>query len=885
MVTQTQEKRTIFGQQNDLGDLAVVWKEKARTPSILLTIAVALLVHGRASDALTVSGTVKDQDGVAAVGAVVTFIDESNESQRISTVTDNAGGYEADLSHIGPVPTLVSVSEASGKPSEFRLFQNYPNPFNPETIIPYQIPKSSYVSVTIYSSLGQRIRTLVHEHQTPGVYEVRWDATDNTGRGVSAGVYFYQLRAEGFVQTGKMLLLDGNKAAVAANFISSDPFRNPAAKRLVLPSLVTLMVTGEGFFDYVRTGVALTGDTVIDILVNSTVDKGMLRLSLTDAPVDSADAVRVTISSVQIRREQGDPWETFAGEETFDLLALSGISTLLGEQVLAAGPVTGVRLIVDHAEIDIDGGTFPLFILSGSETGLTLEGDFEIVSGDVIDLTLDFDARKSVVSGERADDFLLQPVVRLMSTAEAGSIPGRVVLGEGVFLEEIDVVVIARQAGDEISSARVDPVDGTYRIAFLPAGTYDLTAEGVGLIIEPQSIVGISVTAGEETENVDFTITGDEAGRTTDTAPALASLRTEILSVLDDWIESRYLPEQNVEPGDIRHGQFLKTDNIRMQECTQLIAWAYMQPDSKHYRSTNVLDSAVWSVDHMVRAQGSNGGFNEYHGWSGVPNRTLGKSSVSGFTLYAIARTIVILSPLEEMKPKFLVKIDSDGVNGPDTPRRNAWSKMLEAAMEYHYSGFGRGHAPNQDLGALAAVYAMNEAWTMLAPDAPPLKTANEVEALRDEILYGSPLYARNSSYRPLYKWFSKTRLLAEPGKGFMGYDANYGEVSLAYLTLCARRDPEAAKFCQEYSETLQYFYIPDNEAPMGVWMESAISRRVGGERRTPYGMWSLGLASSYHPAMDRLYGLAFEAFADSVAERMKLPSPPRFSNSLLPVY
>ena len=75
------------------------------------------------SAALTVSGTVQDQDGVAAGGALVTFINEADESQRISTVTDDAGRYEIDVSKIGAIPTLVSMSEASETPTEFQLFQ------------------------------------------------------------------------------------------------------------------------------------------------------------------------------------------------------------------------------------------------------------------------------------------------------------------------------------------------------------------------------------------------------------------------------------------------------------------------------------------------------------------------------------------------------------------------------------------------------------------------------------------------------------------------------------------------------------------------------------------------------------------------------------------
>ncbi len=184
----------------------------------------------------------------------------------------------------------------------------------------------------------------------------------------------------------------------------------------------------------------------------------------------------------------------------------------------------------------------------------------------------------------------------------------------------------------------------------------------------------------------------------------MAGLRRQVIQMLDDWVEI-YVNDQNLTPGDVRHGQFHNSDNMRMQECTPLVAWAYMNEESRHYNRPEVLNCAIWSVDYMVRAQGSNGGFNEYHGWCGAPERTLGKSSVTGFTLYAIGRAIAMLVPLPEMQARLAETIDANG-HGPDTPRIEAWRDMLEAAMENQYSGPGRGHAPNQDACALAAVFA-----------------------------------------------------------------------------------------------------------------------------------------------------------------------------------
>ncbi len=83
----------------------------------------------------------------------------------------------------------------------FTLSQNYPNPFNPTTIITYQIPKDGFVSVKVFDALGREVRTLVNQFQSRGKYDFTFDAS-----ALSSGVYFYQLRAGGYVSTKKMIL-------------------------------------------------------------------------------------------------------------------------------------------------------------------------------------------------------------------------------------------------------------------------------------------------------------------------------------------------------------------------------------------------------------------------------------------------------------------------------------------------------------------------------------------------------------------------------------------------------------------------------------------------------------------------------------------------------
>jgi len=99
--------------------------------------------------------------------------------------------------------TVVSVEdETLNLPTEFSLSQNYPNPFNPSTKIQYALSSKQYAILKVYDILGNEVATLVDEEKPAGEYEVKFDR-----RGISSGLYFYQLRAGSFVQTKKMILL------------------------------------------------------------------------------------------------------------------------------------------------------------------------------------------------------------------------------------------------------------------------------------------------------------------------------------------------------------------------------------------------------------------------------------------------------------------------------------------------------------------------------------------------------------------------------------------------------------------------------------------------------------------------------------------------------
>ena len=92
-------------------------------------------------------------------------------------------------------------------PLEFALHDNYPNPFNPSTQIRFDLPKMTSVSLNIYNMLGQKIKTFNMQNLPAGYQSITWNGINDIGEPVSAGVYLYQLQANEFMKTKKMILL------------------------------------------------------------------------------------------------------------------------------------------------------------------------------------------------------------------------------------------------------------------------------------------------------------------------------------------------------------------------------------------------------------------------------------------------------------------------------------------------------------------------------------------------------------------------------------------------------------------------------------------------------------------------------------------------------
>jgi len=87
-------------------------------------------------------------------------------------------------------------------PDRFALYQNYPNPFNPSTMIKFDVPSSSFVNISVYNSIGERVAILVNAQKEAGVHFARFDASN-----LSSGIYIYRLTAENNVFTNKMMVI------------------------------------------------------------------------------------------------------------------------------------------------------------------------------------------------------------------------------------------------------------------------------------------------------------------------------------------------------------------------------------------------------------------------------------------------------------------------------------------------------------------------------------------------------------------------------------------------------------------------------------------------------------------------------------------------------
>ena len=143
----------------------------------------------------------------------VEFDDNLYNSSIIMTMPSVAAGdaganpVTALFHGFGQFTGYLSMEDEIGLPGEFALHPNFPNPFNPSTKIAYDLARDSNVKLEIFDLIGRNVRTLVNGKQIAGRHMATWNATDNYGQPVSAGVYLYRLHTANKVFTQKMILM------------------------------------------------------------------------------------------------------------------------------------------------------------------------------------------------------------------------------------------------------------------------------------------------------------------------------------------------------------------------------------------------------------------------------------------------------------------------------------------------------------------------------------------------------------------------------------------------------------------------------------------------------------------------------------------------------
>ena len=200
---------------------------------------------------------------------------------------------------------------------------------------------------------------------------------------------------------------------------------------------------------------------------------GTLTVSLTDTPADF-DAVNITFSEVSANID--GEWMILSEElRTINLLEFSnGRTTEIGSADVPVGQYTQIRLKIAKAEVIVDSISHPLTVPSGAQTGLKLILEFTIIEGSTVELIVDFDANRSVVTTGPPNEpksYKLKPTLRVISRAITGSISGIVTNPHNL------PVAMAIAGSDTVTTTSVADTTGEFMLGFLAEGFYTISVK------------------------------------------------------------------------------------------------------------------------------------------------------------------------------------------------------------------------------------------------------------------------------------------------------------------------------------------------------------------------------------------------------------------------
>lgn len=260
------------------------------------------------------------------------------------------------------------------------------------------------------------------------------------------------------------------------------------------------------------TGRTVLASMAVIVLVSacgggSTAGMSSVQVSLTDTPVDGADQVVVAVSGMAFKPEGSAP-EVVASfaPRSIDLLQYQNGRTviLLQNTPMNPGRYQWLRLIINaqpnvrDSYIVINGQECELNVPSGAETGLKMIRPIDVPAAGSLALTVDFDLHQSVhappgqASGACMTGYVLRPTLRLVNDANVGAIDGtvrfeagavplgckpKVYVYEGtVTPDDMEMTTAASPDVDPFTVVSVSipagSISGTYRAAFIPAGSY-----------------------------------------------------------------------------------------------------------------------------------------------------------------------------------------------------------------------------------------------------------------------------------------------------------------------------------------------------------------------------------------------------------------------------
>ncbi len=240
--------------------------------------------------------------------------------------------------------------------------------------------------------------------------------------------------------------------------------------------------------------------------MGSDAETGTMTVEMTDAPIDSADAVNVTIERVEVNRAGNpDGWITLnEPQQTYDLLNLTnGATAVIGSAALEAGTYPQIRLILaqDGHTVEVDGTVHDMIVPSGAQTGVKLNINAEIEEDIEYVVLLDFDASRSVVQAGSSEQvpYLLKPVVKAKEKAITGNVEGTI---DPATAEPVVYAIDnSGTEADTLASTVANTESGYFKLIGLKEGTYDVSIDPRNDNYVIERIEDVSVTV-EQTNSL-----------------------------------------------------------------------------------------------------------------------------------------------------------------------------------------------------------------------------------------------------------------------------------------------------------------------------------------------------------------------------------------------